>query len=106
MVTAVKRIVCLGAKTRIFPGHEYTVSNLKFAKFFEPDNEIIEKELNIVVQKRSEDKFTIPSTVEKENDLNPFFRFNKEHILKKTGQTDENEVMRVIRETKNNFRPK
>lgn len=30
---------------RVYCGHEYTVSNLKFARHVEPDNEIIQKKL-------------------------------------------------------------
>lgn len=30
---------------RVYCGHEYTVSNLKFARHVEPDNEVIQKKL-------------------------------------------------------------
>uniref|UniRef100_A0A3Q2Z5E0 Hydroxyacylglutathione hydrolase, mitochondrial n=1 Tax=Hippocampus comes TaxID=109280 RepID=A0A3Q2Z5E0_HIPCM len=35
----------LPAETRVYCGHEYTVSNLKFARHVEPDNEVIQKKL-------------------------------------------------------------
>lgn len=37
-------MVCLCFK-RVYCGHEYTVSNLKFARYVEPDNEVIQKKL-------------------------------------------------------------
>ena len=39
MVAAVKKIRKLPSETKIFPGHEYTVSNLKFAQYFQPEFE-------------------------------------------------------------------
>lgn len=30
---------------RVYCGHEYTVSNLKFARYVEPQNEVIQKKL-------------------------------------------------------------
>lgn len=41
IVTAVLMILL----KRVYCGHEYTVSNLKFARHVEPDNEVIKKKL-------------------------------------------------------------
>ena len=106
MVAAVKKIKELGPETRIFPGHEYSVSNLKFAKYYDDNNKAIESELHNFVKLRSDDKFTIPSTVKFENQINPFFRFGQPDLIKKSGGATEVEVMKLIRESKNSFRPK
>jgi len=106
MVAAVKKIKDLGPETRIFPGHEYSVSNLKFAKYYDDNNKAIESELHNFVKLRSDDKFTIPSTVKFENQINPFFRYDQPELIKKSGGTTEVEVMKLIRESKNSFRPK
>lgn len=37
-------MLCLCFK-RVYCGHEYTVSNLKFARHVEPDNEVIKEKL-------------------------------------------------------------
>ena len=66
MVQAVNRIIRLGPESKIFPGHEYTVSNLKFSQFFEPDNTNVEVELNRAKEKIKNNKFTIPTTVKNE----------------------------------------
>lgn len=43
-VTCVTACDVVGFK-RVYCGHEYTVSNLKFARHVEPDNEVIKKKL-------------------------------------------------------------
>ena len=105
MVASVKKIQALPGQTQIFPGHEYTVSNLKFSAFFEPENEQTKSHLAKCSEKRSNDKFTVPSTVDTENAINPFFRFANDYMIKKTGGSDETEVMKLIREAKNGYRP-
>ena len=55
---------------------------------------------------RSDDKFTIPSTVKFENQINPFFRYDQPDLVKKSGGATDVEVMKLIRESKNSFRPK
>ena len=105
MVSSVKKIQALPGETQIFPGHEYTVSNLKFSAYFEPENEKTKLLLAECSEKRSNDKFTVPSTVDTENSINPFFRFANDFMIKKTGGSDETEVMKLIREAKNGYRP-
>jgi hydroxyacylglutathione hydrolase len=70
--------------TRVYCGHEYTESNLRFALHVEPDNEAVKRKLERVreVRKRAAadwhdatpDEMTIPSTIGEERATNPFLR--------------------------------
>merc|ERR1712202_50841 len=63
MVAAVKKIQALNDRTQIFPGHECSIANLKFAKFYDCNNQNIDPALHNFVQRRSANKFTIPSSI-------------------------------------------
>jgi hydroxyacylglutathione hydrolase len=85
--------------TRVFCGHEYTKSNLKFAASVEPDNEYLQQK----IQWTNENERTVPSTIGDELKFNPFMRVDKESIKKATGKQSPIEVMAALREMKNNF---
>lgn len=89
--------------TLVYCGHEYTVNNLKFAASVEPDNENIRGELEQAQKLRSDDKDTVPSTIGKEKQINPFMRVTHESVRKFTGKEDPVEVMGALRSKKDNF---
>ncbi len=70
--------------TRVYCGHEYTESNLRFAAHVEPDNTAVRQKLERVRQIRARaaadwhdatpDEMTIPSTIGEERATNPFLR--------------------------------
>lgn len=85
MFDSFKKIKKLPKQTKIYCGHEYTEENLKFAKTVLPetDFEVFEKNLT---QKRQRNQPSIPTTVEVEASLNPFFLASSAHefgILRK-----------------------
>jgi hydroxyacylglutathione hydrolase len=62
--------------TLLWPGHEYTVSNLTFAARVEPTNSAVQRKLAWAQEKRAEKAFTVPSTVGEEKQHNVFLRCN------------------------------
>ena len=64
----------LPSKTEIYCAHEYTLSNLKFALLAEPKNlNLKEYQLNSK-DKRKNNIPTIPTTLGRELQINPFLR--------------------------------
>ena len=69
---------------RVFCGHEYTESNLRFAAHVEPANVAVREKLKRVAKIRSHaapdwhdaqpEEMTIPSTIGEEKQTNPFMR--------------------------------
>lgn len=86
--------------TFIFPGHEYTSSNLEWAMGIEWENEAYEKKLKWVQDRIHKGSFGIPSTVEEEFDINIFWRTRVPKVQERTGKTDPIEVMAGLREMK------
>lgn len=62
----------LDEDTLVYPAHEYSLANLKFAKSV-ISNEDLDREYDRVRKLREEDKITLPSTIGKEKRINPFF---------------------------------
>ena len=60
--------------TLVYPGHEYTVSNLQFAHSMELDNSAVTNKLAWSQAKRAGGHPTIPSSIAEEKSFNPFMR--------------------------------
>ncbi|KAM8844593.1 hydroxyacylglutathione hydrolase, mitochondrial isoform 1-T1 [Spinachia spinachia] len=91
-------------ETRVYCGHEYTVSNLKFARHVEPDNEDIKNKLAWAKEKCSNGEPTIPSTLAEEFTFNPFMRVKEMSVQDHVKQTSSIETMRSLRKEKDSFR--
>lgn len=61
-------------KTLFYPAHEYTLSNLKFAEFIEPDNAQIKLAIEATEQLRKANKPTLPTMLAHERAINPFLK--------------------------------
>lgn len=94
----------LPPETRVYCGHEYTVSNLKFARHVEPDNEVIQKKLEWAKEKCSNGEATVPSTLAEEFTFNPFMRVKEKSVQDHVKQTEPIETMRSLRKEKDGFR--
>ena len=58
----------------IYPGHEYTEINLRFAYDMQPDNEKISKVLEEVRELRAKGEPTLPTTIGREKEINLFLQ--------------------------------
>lgn len=71
---SLSKLARLPAETRIFCGHEYTLSNAKFARSVEPGNEALATRAAAVERLREQGTPTVPSTLGEELATNPFLR--------------------------------
>jgi len=98
----------LPLNTKIYCGHEYTESNLRFAKSVEPLNQAIISRYNDVVKLNKQGIPTLPSTIEIELETNPFLRVGLKSIqqeISKKFNTPKNDkdIFAAIRQWKDNF---
>lgn len=87
LFNSLELLATLPDETMIFPAHEYTLNNLKFAHHVEPDNLNIQHA--ILKLQHSKLPCSLPSTMAFEKKVNPFIRatqapknFNKFKILR------------------------
>jgi len=74
MVTSLSKLARLPDATRVYCGHEYTLSNLRFARAVEPDNAPLAQRQRECEQLRARGEPTVPSTLALEKATNPFLR--------------------------------
>lgn len=93
----------LAPQTRVFCAHEYTVSNLRFAKHIEPENTAIDVKLAWAIAQRAQGRSTVPSTLGQERTYNPFMRLESPAIQARTGEAEAPRIMQALRKLKNTF---
>jgi len=95
-----KTLAAVPDDTKVYPGHEYTKANVKFAMSVLQSEPV--KKLHTFAEnnKETQGKFTIGD----EKKHNVFMRMDDPEIQKATGKTDPVEVMAKLREMKNNFK--
>lgn len=71
---SLQRLAALPPSTRVYFGHEYTASNLRFAAHTEPDVAAIAARVAEVAERRARHEPTTPSTIADELATNPFVR--------------------------------
>lgn len=69
-----RRLAALPGDTRVYCGHEYTLSNARYAAVAEPENVAIAERLADVTAMREQGEPTIPTTIALERATNPFLR--------------------------------
>jgi hydroxyacylglutathione hydrolase len=74
MHRSLSRLANLPPDMRLYPAHEYTQSNARFAAHAEPDNAAIAARLAEVNSLREQGIITLPTTVAQERETNPFVR--------------------------------
>jgi hydroxyacylglutathione hydrolase len=109
MLSSLSRLASLPADTRVCCTHEYTLSNLKFAREVEPDNQEIITYEHHCRQLRAAQKPTLPSTIAQERAINPFLRSAQPAVAASAKRHDALAVERegvfaTLREWKNNYR--
>eukprot|EP00038_Savillea_parva_P027504 m.59955 g.59955 ORF g.59955 m.59955 type:complete len:243 (+) comp7926_c0_seq1:330-1058(+) len=102
MHDAFAKLGALPDGTLLFVGHEYTQSNLAYARFVEPTNAAITAKLAWSDATVKTGGYTVPSTVGEEKQTNPFLRavLGEEAVLKHCGTTDRVVALKHVRTEK------
>lgn len=74
MWASLSALAALPDATRVYCGHEYTLSNIRFALAVEPDNQALWDRQGREQAKRDQGLPTLPSTLAQERATNPFLR--------------------------------
>ncbi len=103
---SLQKIAALPGDTLIYSAHEYTIANLGFAKWVEPDNAALRQREADDAARRKRNEPTIPSDIATELATNPFMRTDKEAVILAAEQwigkslTDRDAVFHTVREWK------
>lgn len=74
MFASLSGIAQLPPATKLYCAHEYTLSNGRFALTVEPENAALKSYIKTATARREQGLPTVPTTVEREQAINPFMR--------------------------------
>ena len=108
MHKSILKLKSLPSNTKIYSGHEYTQSNLKFAMEVEPLNQKLISRYNDVQDLLNKGIPTLPTTLELELEVNPFLRCQarevQNSVVKQFNTSNhEDEIFKALRQWKDNF---
>jgi len=109
MHRSLQRLAQLPDATRVYCGHEYTLSNIRFAKAAEPGNHALAELEKRAEAQRARDLPTLPTNIGQEKATNPFLRVAEPQVVASASRyagkplSDPVSVLAAIREWKNNF---
>jgi len=109
MHASLKKLMALPDNTKVYCGHEYTESNLRFAMSVEPKNPKLASRFERVQGLRARGTSTVPSTIEEEKQTNPFLRWDSKEIqahvkaAHATTRLDPVSVFAAVRKMKDSF---
>jgi len=110
MNASLNKLRNLPPETQVFCGHEYTAANLRFALTVDPANLAALEYRDSVARVRAQGKPTLPSTLGREIQVNPFRRCDEPAVVRAAeahaGKMLEEsaEVFGVLRAWKDQFR--
>lgn len=96
---SIQKINQLPDETKIYCGHEYTLSNLEFV-ISQINSEFIKKKYTEILEKRSMSQITLPSTLEIERKINPFLL---ETVPDEIKSLKDEDCFKELRIRKDNF---
>ncbi|KAL8196118.1 hypothetical protein R6Q57_025118 [Mikania cordata] len=106
MHMSLEKLLLLPENINIYCGHEYTLSNSKFALSVEPGNEELQSYAANIVNLCKKQLPTIPTTLKKEKLCNPFLRTSSQEIrrmLSIPADASDAEALGMIRQAKDMF---
>jgi hydroxyacylglutathione hydrolase len=109
MLASLDTLAALPGATRVCCAHEYTLSNLRFARAVEPSNQALIHYENECQALRARHLPTLPSTLAVERQINPFLRSREStvrHAVQRWQATadDETSLFAALRQWKNEFK--
>ncbi|MBC7916776.1 MAG: hydroxyacylglutathione hydrolase [Rhodoferax sp.] len=108
MLASLERLAGLPGHTRVCCTHEYTLSNLKFAREVDPDNQALVEYQQHCQALRAAARPTLPSTIAQELKINPFLRSHDAALIRSARRFDaastvQHGAFATLRQWKNQY---
>lgn len=109
MAASLNKLAQLPEGTKVYCAHEYTLSNIRFAKSVETENPALLEREQRDQKLRESGQATLPSTLALEKATNPFLRCHEPSLVRwaqarlKRSPRDAEEVFAVLRQAKDVF---
>jgi hydroxyacylglutathione hydrolase len=102
---SLQKLAALPPETMVYCGHEYTLSNARFALSVDPDNMALRTRALEIENQRAQGRVTLPTQLARELATNPYLRTGDASIRAKLGMEKASDaaVFAELRERKNKF---
>jgi hydroxyacylglutathione hydrolase len=102
---SMQKFAAMPDDTAVYCGHEYTLSNARFALTIDPTNVALRTRALDIENKRAQNKVTLPTTIGLERATNPYLRAGDAAVQAAVGMTGATAeaVFAELRERKNRF---
>lgn len=110
MHESLSKLVALPGETRVYCAHEYTLSNLRWARVVEPDNAELARWSTQAEALRASGQATVPTLMSHELAVNPFLRTDAPAVIAAVSHHADRplgagvDVFGALRTWKDNFR--
>jgi len=105
MFESLSKLAALPPDTLVCSGHEYTLSNARFAVSIEPGNAALQQRMKDTEKLRAAGMATVPSRLGLELETNPFLRSKSAEVQQTVGllNCDPVSVFAAVRKAKDDF---
>jgi len=105
MWASLQRLAALPDEARVYSGHDYVLSNARFALAADPENAALQARAEEAERMKREGRFLIPSTIGAEKATNPFLRAVEPALARAVNLegAPAPAVFKALREWKNRF---
>lgn len=102
---SLEKLAALPDDTTVYCGHEYTLSNARFARSVDPDNAALAERFDRITEMRARNVATLPTAIGYEKRTNPFLRPHDAAIRRHLGMetASDAEVFAELRRRKDRF---
>jgi hydroxyacylglutathione hydrolase len=102
---SLQRLAALPDDVKVYCGHDYTLSNARFALAADPNNEALKERAAEAETAKAQDRFLVPTTIGAEKATNPFLRAGDPALARSVNKegADPVVVFQALREWKNRF---
>ena len=99
------KLLPLPDATKVFVGHEYTITNLHFSLSVDPENTELKKMMEFCQDQSLSKGISVPTTMEWERAANPFVNTSSPKLMAVCGCSEPVDVFASMRERKNSYSP-
>jgi hydroxyacylglutathione hydrolase len=108
MLQSLEKLALLPAETKVYCGHEYTLSNLQFALSIDTENVALKERVRRLIERKETEGMklnSMPGSIGEEKVTNVFMRCGDKSVQKAIGVDNGDVVatMQKLREAKNHF---
>lgn len=105
MWASLQRLAALPDAAKVYSGHDYVLSNARFALAADPDNARVKERAAEAERAKQDGIFLVPSTIGDEKATNPFLRAGEPEVATAAGKSGQEAgiVFQALREWKNRF---